>query len=75
MTLTTRTSLVSFVQYNTAVSRVLANFRFRYNPGEGNDLWIVYDEGLNTNTDRVTPELPFSSGRTILVKYTYTFRL
>jgi hypothetical protein len=75
MTLTTKTSLASFIQYNTAVNRVIANVRFRYNPREGNDFYIVYDEGLNTNLHRQTPELPFSTGRTILLKYTYTFVL
>ena len=53
MTLTTKTSLASFIQYNTAINKVIANVRFRYNPREGNDFWIVYDEGLNTNLHRV----------------------
>jgi hypothetical protein len=75
MTLTNKTSLASFVQYNTAIHRIIANIRFRYNPREGNDFYIVYDEGLNTNRQRITPILPFSTGRTILLKYTYTFRL
>jgi hypothetical protein len=75
MTLTTSTSLASFIQYNTAINRFIMNVRFRYNPREGNDFYIVYDEGLNTDLHRVTPELPLSTGRTILLKYTYTFRL
>ncbi len=75
MTLTTRTALSSFVQYNTAIDRVIANVRFRYNPREGNDFYVVYDEGMNTNIHRSSPALPYSSGRTILVKYTYTFLL
>jgi hypothetical protein len=75
MTLTTKTSLSAFVQYNTAISRVIGNIRFRYNPRDGNDFYIVYDEGLNTNRTRLTPTLPWSTGRTILLKYTYTFRL
>ena len=75
MTMTTQTSLAAFIQYNTAINRVVANVRFRLNPREGNDLYIVYDEGLNTDTHRLTPSLPFSAGRTILLKYTYTFRL
>ncbi len=75
MTLTTKTSLSAFFQYNTAIDRVIGNIRFRYNPRDGNDLYIVYDEGLNTNRTRLTPTLPFSTGRTILLKYTYTFRL
>ena len=41
MTLTTKTSLASFIQYNTAINRVIGNVRFRYNPSEGHDLWIV----------------------------------
>jgi len=75
MTLTTKTSLRTFIQYNTAINRVIANVRFRYNPREGNDFWIVWDETQNTDLTRVTPTLPHTYGRTILLKYTYTFRL
>ena len=75
LTLTTKTSLSAFVQYNTAIDKVMSNIRFRYNPREGNDFYLVYDEGLNTNIRREFPTLPHSFGRTILLKYTYTFRL
>lgn len=75
LTLTTKTELAAFVQYNTAVDKVFANFRFRYNPREGNDLYLVYNEGLHTNISREIPILPRSAGRTILLKYTYTFKL
>ena len=75
MTLTTKTSLSAFMQYNTAIDRVIGNIRFRYNPRDGNDFYIVYDEGLHTDRTRVTPKLPWSTGRTILLKYTYTFRI
>lgn len=75
MTLTTKTSLSAFIQYNTSVNKIYSNFRFRFNPKEGNDFWLVYDEGLNTNIYREVPTMPYSSGRTILLKYTYTFRL
>ena len=74
MTLTTTTSLKSYIQYNTAVNRIITNVRFRFNPGEGNDFYIVYDEGLNTDLQRENLKLPVSSGRTVLLKYTYTFR-
>ena len=74
MTLTTKTSLSAFIQYNTAVDKILTNIRFRYNPREGNDFYLVFDEGLNTSLARETPSLPFLSGRTLLLKYTYTFR-
>ncbi len=75
MTLTTKTSLTAFIQYNTAIDKVIANIRFRYNPREGNDLYIVYDGGVNRDVHRQSPSLPFTSDRTILLKYTYTFRL
>jgi len=74
LTLTTKSSLSAFIQYNTGIDKILTNIRFRFNPREGNDFYIVYDEGLNTRLRREIPNLSLSSGRTILLKYTYTFR-
>ncbi|MDD4108620.1 MAG: DUF5916 domain-containing protein [Prolixibacteraceae bacterium] len=74
MTLTTKTSLSAFVQYNTAIDGVIGNIRFRYNPRDGNDFYLVYDERLNTIRKGETPALPFTGSRTVLLKYTYTFR-
>ena len=73
--MTTKTSLSAYVQYNTGVDKVVTNLRFRYNPREGNDFYIVYDEGMNSYLSSETPRLPLSTGRTILLKYTYTFKL
>ena len=67
------TSFSAFVQYNSAANAVITNIRFRYNPREGNDLYLVYDEGFNTDRYREHPFLPVTSNRTILLKYTYTF--
>lgn len=75
MTLTTKTSLNAFIQYNTAINKVISNIRFRYNPREGNDFYIVYDDNRNTYLNRESPSLPQCAGRTLLLKYTYTFRL
>jgi len=71
----TKVSLSSFIQYNSAIDAVITNVRFRYNPREGNDFYIVYNEGINTDRYREFPNLPFTSERTILLKYTYTFNL
>ena len=60
-------------KYNSASNKIRTNIKFRYNPREGNDLYIVYDEGLNTDRERQIPTLPQSNIRTILVKYSYTF--
>ena len=73
--LNTKVSATAFVQYNSAGAFVTTNLRFRYNFAEGNDLWIVYNEGLNTDRYRRAPVLPLTDGRTLLLKYTHTFRM
>jgi hypothetical protein len=73
--LNTKFSASSFVQYNSSANVILTNFRLRYNPREGNDFYIVYNEGLNTNLGREIPALPGTFSRTVLLKYTYTFSL
>ncbi|MCP4153055.1 MAG: carbohydrate binding family 9 domain-containing protein [bacterium] len=65
----------AFVQYNNSNDAVIANIRLRYNPGEGNDFYIVYNEDFNTNRGRENPRLPFSQQRTVMLKYTYSFQL
>ena len=71
----TKLSLSAFVQYNSASDIVVTNFRLRYNPREGTDLYIVYDEGLNLDRDRELPELPVRNAQTLLLKYSYTFTI
>ena len=66
-------SATAFIQYNSAIDAVIGNIRLRYNPREGIDLYLVYNEGLNTNRHREYPTLPFTSSRTVMMKYTYTF--
>jgi len=73
--LNTKVSTNAFIQFNSATNTVSANVRFRYNFREGNDLWIVYNEGINTDRHRIMPTLPFTDTRTILLKYTHTFQL
>lgn len=71
--LNTHFSTNAFLQMNTSADLVSANVRIRYNFRDGNDLWIVLNEGLNMNRQDVSPFLPRSNSRTLLVKYTYTF--
>ena len=65
----------AFIQYNSLDRAVIANVRLRYNPREGVDFYIVYNENFNTGRSREVPALPLSSSRAIMVKYTYTFNL
>jgi len=73
--LSTATTFSAFIQYNSAADAVITNVRFRYNPREGNDLYLVYDEGINTQRYQHSPIPPVTSNRTVLLKYTYTFQL
>ena len=68
-------SVNAFIQYNTAINEVYSNIRLRYNPKEGNDLYLVFNEGRNTNLTREIPVLPAYSSRSVMIKYTYTFNL
>ncbi len=75
LTLSTKTSAAAFAQYNSAGDVVVLNFRFRYNPSEGTDLYVVWNESLNSDRYALTPVRPLSQSRTVLVKYARTFTL
>ena len=73
--LTSTLSAAAFLQYNSATRKIISNFRLRFNPREGNDLYVVYNEQSNTDRYRQLPTLPPSDSRTILFKYSHTFTL
>jgi hypothetical protein len=72
---TTKLSLSAFVQYNSNEDALSTNIKFRFNPREGNDFYIVLNEGRSTYRDLEDPRLPTFNNRSILLKYTYTFTL
>jgi hypothetical protein len=66
----------AFIQHNSSAGIVTPNIRIRFNPREGSDLFLVYNEALNTDLlpgDPALPRLPRSQFRSVQVKYTYTF--
>jgi len=71
----TKFSASAFLQYNSLDEVFVPNARIRYNPKEGNDLYIVFNDLLNSNRQREFPHLPKSNSRVVVVKYTYTFVL
>lgn len=73
--LNTKFTVSAFSQYSSQANGIVSNLRIRYNPREGNDLYIVFNEATNTNRDRLNPILPFTNNRTLLLKYTYTFNI
>lgn len=71
-----KVSLTTFAQYSSRVDKTNINARFRYHFAEGNDLWIVYDNVMNTERSlQDLPRLPLSGYQALLAKYTYTFKL
>jgi hypothetical protein len=72
-----RLSAAALVQYNSLAHLAGVNLRFRYNVREGTDIWLVYDEGLNTerSVDGTPDVLPLSASRSVRAKVTYTFGL
>ncbi|MEZ5041678.1 MAG: DUF5916 domain-containing protein [Saprospiraceae bacterium] len=72
--LNTQFSIASFLQYNSLDQVYAGNIRLRFNPKEGNDLFIVYNDLLNHRRKREQPFLPLSSSRAIVLKYTYTLQ-
>ncbi len=67
-----RLSLSTFWQYNSVEDVGSLNARLRFNVRDGTDLWIVYNETVNTDRYARTPALPVSQGRAVMVKYTHT---
>lgn len=75
VTLSTKFSVASFIQYNSLDKAYLGNIRLRYNPREGNDLFIVYNTDVNADRGLENPFLPATNQQSLLVKYSYTFVL
>lgn len=72
----TKLSFSSFVQFNSVNDVMVSNFRLRYNPKEGNDLYLVYNE-IRPTKDYIDNGLdePKFLNRIFQVKYVYTFQL
>ncbi len=72
-TLTTEFSASALVQYSADDDQVVTNIRLRFNPREGTDIYLVYNDGLNTDRAGKFPFPPRTSARALLVKVNYTF--
>jgi hypothetical protein len=71
-----KASANAFVQYNSTTNRLDFNVRLRYAFAEGTDLWLVYNEGLDTDRVLVPGSVtatPRSLSRALIVKYTHSF--
>jgi hypothetical protein len=64
-------STAFLAQYTSAADLVTLNARLRYNRREGQDFYLVFNDGLNTERAAFEPGLPLSAGRTLLLKYSH----
>ena len=71
----TKLSASTYIQYNTFDAAFIANFRLRFNPREGNDFYIVFNEVRYLQPELGSPTYPSLANRTLLLKYTHTFVL
>ncbi len=62
-----------FSQYSNLDQTVSGNLRLRYCFREGTDLYVVLNETTRTDLLEDGLELPRTSGRSLLVKYSQTF--
>ncbi len=69
-TLSPRSFLAAFLQYNTAANSLSTNVRFRWEYEPGSDLYIVY----NSLRDTLVPDYPELNAQSFIVKFTRLFR-
>ncbi len=68
----------AYVQFSNISEQLGVNFRLRYRFGEGRDLWLLYNENLNTSIssfESTGVEEPRVLARSILFKFNYTFHI
>jgi len=71
----TKISATLMVQYVNTEDDLVTNFRFRYNPREGNDFYLVYNDYRGIVDEDGIPESPKFFNKTIMLKYVHTFIL
>lgn len=68
-----KVSVKFFAQYDNLSRTIGSNFRFRYNPKEGTDLYLVINRDSNTYRRSFDPHLPAFNGQAITIKFVRTF--
>ncbi len=71
----TKLSASVLLQYVNTEDELIGNFRLRYNPREGNDFYLVYNDFRGIDNRYSIPVHPPFFNKTIMVKYTHTFIL
>ncbi len=70
-----KSSFNTLIQYDSDSKSLGINFRFRYNPKEGTDAYIVYNPTLLTNANKYSPAQPYIPQQLFIAKFAKTFAL
>lgn len=65
--------LNSYLQYDSNSQKLGWNMRFRYTPKEGTNLYVVYNQNVNTQRNMLTPNLPVFESQGLIFKFSKTF--
>jgi hypothetical protein len=71
----TKLSASLLLQYVNTEDELITNFRLRYNPREGNDFYLVFNDFRSISNKNTIPEHPKYFNETVMVKYIHTFIL
>jgi hypothetical protein len=71
----TKLSASVLAQYVNTEDNLIFNFRLRYNPREGNDFYLVFNDYRGVADKNSIPEPPKYFNETVMVKYIHTFIL
>ena len=65
--------LNTYIQYDTNNQKIGWNLRFRFTPREATNLYVVYNQNINTNRGVNPLRLPFTNDMGITIKYSHIF--
>jgi len=71
--LSVKLSVSAFIQYGSDSGKVTGNFRVRYNPRKGVDLYVVYNKARTISGALFDPADPPLQGRALFLKLGYPF--
>lgn len=71
----TKITMKLYTQYDDISEKLSVNLRFRYNPKEGTDLFVVYNQGANTGSRGLDPNVPVLDNQAFTIKFIKTFEL
>ncbi|GAB5398466.1 MAG: hypothetical protein Aureis2KO_00510 [Aureisphaera sp.] len=67
-----KSNLNSYFQYDTRNDQLGINLRYRYNPIEGTDFFLVYNHNANLDRDMLSPRAPFTQDQVVILKFSKT---